>query len=60
MSEFKVDSERICRARGHNMVIPPYGQSSYYDSMKAKGLKICSRCGRWSDDIDRPEQVHKV
>ena len=52
MSEFELDVERRCRAIGHDMVTPPYGQSSYYDAMRNKKLKVCSRCGIWSDKLD--------
>lgn len=50
MTEFMIDKARLCRSLGHNYVTPPYNQSSYYDEMKKKNLKICSRCGKWSDD----------
>lgn len=47
-SEFNIDPERICRAKGHSFVNKPHPRSSYYD--KPRTEKYCSRCNKWIDD----------
>jgi len=46
MSEFAIDTKRICASKGHDWTTP-HPRSSFYDNPNNRQHRVCERCGVW-------------